>query len=191
MRFIGKLIGYARVSTEEQELNLQIDALLKAGCSTQWIFTDKISGAKSSCPGLDGALETLSSGGTLIVWRLDRLGRSMSHLVNLIESLLEQNIGFKSIQDGAIDTTTAPGELMFNIFSALIQFERRLIQERTKASLQAARARGKKGGRPAKLANDPKVKMAKQMHLNETITINEICRSLGISRATFYRHLEL
>lgn len=188
---MGKKIGYARVSTDEQELNLQIDSLKKAGCTDEFIYTDKISGAKSSRPGLDKCLKELKSGDTLIVWRLDRLGRSMSHLVNLIESLLENNIGFKSIQDGAIDTTTASGELMFNIFSALAQFERRLIQERTKAGLDAARARGKLGGRPKKSASDPKVRMAQEMNKNKSLSIKEICDSLEISRATFYRYLSL
>jgi DNA invertase Pin-like site-specific DNA recombinase len=188
---MGRFIGYARISTNEQELNLQIDALLAAGCATELIFSDKISGIKSVRPGLDKTLAELSSGDTLVVWRLDRLGRSMSHLINLIESLLEKNIGFKSIQDGAIDTTTASGELMFNIFSALAQFERRLIQERTKAGLQAARERGKRGGRPVKSITDPKVKMAKQMYQDKSINIKDICSSLDISRATFYRYIEL
>ena len=155
------------------------------------IFTDKISGAKSSRPGLDKCLEILSPGDHLIVWRLDRLGRSMSHLINLIESLIEKKIGFKSIQDGAIDTTTAAGELMFNIFSALAQFERRLIQERTKAGLNAARARGRTGGRPKTGINNPKVQMAKQMHQNNSLSIESICDSLSISRATFYRYLSM
>ena len=188
---MGRLIGYARVSTIEQNLALQVDALIKAGCSKNLIFTDKTSGSKSARIGLEKALTELSNGDTLVVWRLDRLGRSMSHLINLIESLLEQNIGFKSIQDGAIDTTTASGELMFNIFSALAQFERRLIQERTKAGLQAARARGKKGGRPGRSTSDPKVKMAKKMHLDHSMDVKDICSSLGISRATFYRYIGL
>lgn len=188
---MGRKVGYARVSTGDQELDLQVDALIKSGCDKSLIFTDKISGAKSSRPGLDACLDNLESGDTLIVWRLDRLGRSMSHLVNLIESLLEKNIGFKSIQDGAIDTTTASGELMFNIFSALAQFERRLIQERTNAGLSAARARGKVGGRPKKQANDPKVRMAQEMNKNKSLSINEICSSLEISRATFYRYVSL
>lgn len=188
---MSRKIGYARVSTDDQELNLQIDALLKSGCSEKNIYTDKISGAKSSRPGLDSCLEKLKDGDTLVVWRLDRLGRSMSHLVNLIESLLERNIGFKSIQDGAIDTTTASGELMFNIFSALAQFERRLIQERTNAGLSAARARGRVGGRPKKLISDPKVRMAQEMNKNKSVSINEICSSLDISRATFYRYISL
>ncbi|MFQ3193958.1 MAG: DNA invertase Pin-like site-specific DNA recombinase [Colwellia sp.] len=119
----------------------------------------------------------------------------MSHLINLIESLIEslieKKIGFKSIQDGAIDTTTASGELMFNIFSALAQFERRLIQERTKAGLAAARARGRDGGRPKTGVNSPKVQMTKQMHQNNSLPIESICESLSISRATFYRYLAM
>ena len=187
----GRKIGYARVSTHEQELNLQVDALIQHGCKPPFIFTDKTSGAKSSRPGLDRCLETLEPGDTLIVWRLDRLGRSMSHLIGLIESLIDQGIGFKSIQDGAIDTTTASGELMFNIFGALAQFERRLIQERTKAGLNAARARGRKGGRPKVKQNNSKVQMAKQMHQNQSLSVDSICESLSISRATFYRYLSL
>jgi DNA invertase Pin-like site-specific DNA recombinase len=188
---MANLIGYARVSTGDQELNLQIDALLAAGCKKEDIYEDKISGAKKERPGLDECLSKLQSGDVLVVWRLDRLGRSMSHLVNLIEELIEKGIGFKSIQDGAIDTTTASGELMFNIFSALAQFERRLIQERTRAGLAAARARGRKGGRPGKSINDPKVQMAKQMHQNKSMEVGDICESLGISKATFYRYVSL
>lgn len=187
----GRKIGYARVSTYEQELNLQIDALTLHGCEPSLIFTDKTSGAKSSRPGLDHCLAILEPGDTLIVWRLDRLGRSMSHLIGLIESLIEKGVGFKSIQDGAIDTTTASGELMFNIFGALAQFERRLIQERTNAGLTAARARGRKGGRPKIKPTHSKVQMAKQMHNNPALSIHSICESLSISRATFYRYLSL
>lgn len=188
---MNRKIGYARVSTIEQDLNLQVDALKNEGCNQTLIFTDKISGAKSIRPGLDKCLEILTEGDTLVVWRLDRLGRSISHLINLIESLIEQGIGFKSIQDGAIDTTTASGELMFNIFSALSQFERRLIQERTNAGLAAARARGRNGGRPKISNNNPKVLMAQQMHQNKTISVESICESLSISRATFYRYLAI
>ena len=158
----GRLAGYARVSTGDQDLGLQIDALQKAGCIDDLIFTDKVSGARTARPGLDACLEELKSGDTLVVWRLDRLGRSMSHLVALVTELLDKNIGFRSLQDGAIDTTTASGELMFNIFSSLAQFERRLIQERTKAGLAAARSRGKQGGRKPILSNDPRVKTAKK-----------------------------
>ena len=144
---MGKLVGYARVGTGDQDLQLQLDALKTAGCSDVDIYTDKASGARASRPGLDNCLATLQPGDTLVVWRLDRLGRSMPHLVGLVEELLGKGIGFRSLQDGAIDTTTASGELMFNIFSSLAQFERRLIQERTHAGLAAARARGRLGGR--------------------------------------------
>ncbi len=188
---MADFIGYARVSTEDQDLSLQTDALKEAGCTAKNIFTDKISGARSNRPGLDACLKTLQPGGTLLVWRLDRLGRSMSHLVKLIEQLIADGKGFKSLQDGAIDTTTANGELMFNIFSALAQFERRLTQERTRAGLVAARARGRRGGRPALSSDNPKVKMAIELHRNKAISIADICDNLGISRATFYRYISL
>src|SRR3990172_8944783 len=154
---MGKLIGYARVSTGEQDVQLQVDAMKNAGCAEAHIFVDKASGARSDRPGLDACIAVLQPGDTLVVWRLDRLGRSMPHLVTLVEELLRKNIGFRSLCDGAVDTTTASGELMFNIFSALAQFERRLIQERTRAGLSAARARGRKGGRRPIEPNDPRV----------------------------------
>lgn len=188
---MGKVVGYARVSTSGQDVELQLDALKKAGCDEAYIFTDKASGARTDRPGLDACLVALESGDTLIVWRLDRLGRSMSHLVTLVEELLEKGIGFRSLCDGAIDTTTASGELVFNIFSALAQFERRLIQERTRAGLAVARARGRTGGRKAITADDPRVKMAKRMHQDQEISINQICETLKISRPTFYRYLAL
>ncbi|HLX54066.1 MAG TPA: recombinase family protein [Aquella sp.] len=186
---MSKLVGYARVSTHDQELQLQLDALEKAGCPVNKIFIDKISGAKSERPGLEKCLAELKSGDTLLVWRLDRLGRSMPHLVALIEDLRVKGIGFRSICDGAIDTTTASGELIFNIFSSLAQFERRLIQERTRAGLEAARSRGRKGGRKKLDNNDPRILMAKNMHKNHGMSINDICKTLKISRASFYRYL--
>lgn len=187
----GRIVGYARVSTNDQELTLQIDALLKAGCPQQLIFTDKISGAKSERHGLNKCLAELKTGDTLLVWRLDRLGRSLPHLIDLVEGLKNRGVAFKSICDGAIDTTTASGELIFNIFSCLAQFERRLIQERTKAGLAAARARGKLGGRKPKTSDDPKVQMAKKISENKSISIKEICSTLKISRATYYRYLSV
>lgn len=190
MKQTTKLIGYARVSTDDQELHLQIDALLKAGCQKENIFTDKASGAKENRPGLERCLSALHSGDTLIVWRLDRLGRSMSQLVNLIEMLKGRGVGFKSICDGAIDTTTASGDLIFNIFSALAQFERRLIQERTKAGLSAARARGRLGGRRPLSPSDPKIITAQKMHADKSISVDDICKSLNISRATLYRYVK-
>jgi len=185
------LYGYARVSTSDQDLHLQLDALKKAGCEDTAIFTDKISGVKSDRPGLNACLAKLHSGDTLLVWRLDRLGRSMAHLVGLVEGLREQGIGFRSICDGAIDTTTASGELVFNIFSALAQFERRLIQERTRAGLQAARARGKTGGRKPLHPDNPRVKMAKALNHDKSLDVPTICKEMQISRSTFYRLLNV
>ena len=188
---MNKIIGYARVSTEEQNLNLQIDALISAGCSRKNIYSDKVSGSKENRPGLNLCMEALQSGDTLMVWRLDRLGRSMSHLVKLVEDLRKKDISFKSICDGVIDTTSASGELVFNIFSSLAQFEKRLIQERTRAGLKAARARGKNGGRQPITSDDPKVLTAKKMHKDHSLSIDNICKTLKISRATFYRYLAL
>ncbi|NTU73209.1 recombinase family protein [Candidatus Roizmanbacteria bacterium] len=187
----NRLIGYARVSTYEQDLNLQLDALKKAGCPSGLIFTDKVSGSKSDRPGLNQCLKTLKAGDTLIVWRLDRLGRSIHHLIDLVEELKKQGVSFRSICDGSIDTTTASGELVFNIFSSLAQFERRLIQERTIAGLNAARERGRLGGRKPTDPANPKVQMAKKMSLNKTISIGEICSTLKISRATYYRYVKM
>ncbi len=188
---INRKIGYARVSKYDQDIKLQLDALLDYGCNKNDIFTDHISGAKSERPGLTKCMQELYEGDTLIVWRLDRLGRSMPHLVSLIENLKSRKISFKSLCDGPIDTTTASGELVFNIFSSLAQFERKLIQERTKAGLTAARARGVKGGRKKVLSSEPKVLTAKKMHKNHNMSINDICNILKISRATFYRYLTL
>ena len=187
----GRTLGYARVSTTEQELRLQVDALQAQGCRAELIFVDTASGAKADRPGLTQCLETLAAGDLLLVWRLDRLGRSMAHLVTLVEELREQGIGFRSICDGAIDTTTASGELVFNIFSALAQFERRLIQERTRAGLAAARARGRLGGRPALDPHDPRVQMAKALYQARTHEVQAICQTLHISRSTLYRYLAL
>ena len=186
-----RIIGYARVSTNEQDLNLQLDALKQAGCSKELIFIDKTSGAKTERPGLDKCLAELQAGDTLLVWRLDRLGRSMVHLVNLVQSLFERQIGFKSLCDGAIDTTTASGELIFNIFSAMAQFERRLIQERTRAGLASARARGRVGGRPPLRSDDPKVITARKMHENKSLSIDDICKTLKVSRSTFFRYVNI
>ena len=185
------LVGYARISTNGQELDLQLDALKKAGCRKDLIFTDKVSGAKSERPGLEACLNELKKGDILLVWRLDRLGRSMPHLVGLVEQLQRKGIGFRSLCDGAIDTTTASGELVFNIFSSLAQFESRLIQERTRAGLSAARARGRVGGRKPIQSDNPKVKTAKKMIKDKSMNIADICSTLRISRATLYRYISL
>jgi len=187
----AKLVGYARVSTNGQDLRLQLDALQKAGVSRVNIFKDKVSGAKAARFGLDKCLRALQPGDTLLVWRLDRLGRSLRHLIDLVEDLRQRQVGFRSLQDGVIDTTTASRELIFHIFTALAQFERRLIQERTKAGLSAARARGRNGGRPAISPDHESVVAAKKMHADKTMPVAVICRTLRISRPTLYRYLAL
>jgi DNA invertase Pin-like site-specific DNA recombinase len=176
-------IGYARVSRDEQTLDLQTDALKAASCSR--IYTDKASGALASRPGLDKALEQLRQGDTLVVWRLDRLGRSLKHLIEVVEDLNAQGIGFASLTE-SIDTTTSNGKLIFHIFCSLAEFERNIIRERTMAGLAAARARGRKGGRKQAIAQK---KIATAQHLADTSTdsIADICKSLGISRSTYYR----
>src|SRR5512138_1499509 len=174
------LIGYARVSTTDQTLDLQKDALQKAGCTR--IFTDIASGAKSERIGLDQALNYVRPGDTLVVWRLDRLGRSLRHLIETITSLASRGIGFKSITE-AIDTTTSGGKLIFHIFGALAEFERDIIRERTQAGLTAARARGRKGGRP-KALTPKKAQQLLTLYNDKTNTIDEICRTLNVSRAT-------
>src|SRR5512144_1593331 len=180
------LIGYARVSTQDQTLDLQKDALQKAGCER--IFTDTASGAKAERVGLDEALSYIRPGDTLVVWRLDRLGRSLKHLIETITALDTRKIGFKSITE-AIDTTTSGGKLIFHIFGALTEFERDIIRERTQAGLTAARARGRKGGRP-KALTPKKQEQALTLYNAKTHTIDEICRTLNISRATLYRYIK-
>jgi DNA invertase Pin-like site-specific DNA recombinase len=186
-----RLVGYARVSTDDQNLSLQIDALTRHGIGKSDIFMDKLSGAKCERPGLTKCLDALQGGDILVVWRLDRLGRSMRHLITLVEDLRERGVGFRSLNEGAIDTTSASGELIFNIFSALAQFERRLIQERTKAGLAAARARGRNGGRPKIAASDAKVLMAKKLHNDMTLSIDDICTTLKMSHSTYYRYVRM
>ena len=179
------LIGYARVSTSDQTLDLQKDALEKAGCER--IFTDTASGAKAERTGLDEALSYVRKGDTLVVWRLDRLGRSLKHLIETITKLNERGIGFKSITE-SIDTTTSGGKLVFHIFGALAEFERDIIRERTQAGLSAARARGRKGGRP-KALTPKKAQQAQTLYNDKNRSIEEICRTLNISRATLYRYI--
>src|SRR6266699_2118566 len=181
------LIGYARVSKNEQNLDLQRDALLKAGCLEKNIFTDKITGTKAERKGLDAALTHLREGDTLVVWRLDRLGRSLKHLIETVTKLQQQHIAFQSITEN-INTSTATGQLIFHIFGALAEFERNLIRERTIAGLEAARARGHNGGRPKKGETETK-RMARKLYEDKTITIKDICKSLRISKATLYRYV--
>src|SRR3954464_15337898 len=178
------MIGYARVSTTDQTLDLQLDALQKAGCAK--IFTDTASGAKAERKGLEEAISYVRAGDTIAVWRLDRLCRSLPHLIETIGKLDDRNIGFKSLTEN-IDTTTSGGKLIFHIFGALAEFERNLIRERTSAGLNAARERGRKGGRPKSLS-DGKAEMAQKLYADKTNTVEEICKTLGISRATLWRY---
>lgn len=187
----GRLVGYARVSTDDQDLTLQMDSLVGLGVNQDDIFTDKVSGAKTERPGLSACMAKLQQGDTLVVWRLDRLGRSMHHLVELIGELRERGVGFRSVSDGLIDTTSPSGELIFHMFSALAQFERRLIQERTKAGIASARARGRYGGRPPVELEEAKVRAARKLHDDHTLNIEDICSTLHISRSTYYRYVRL
>jgi DNA invertase Pin-like site-specific DNA recombinase len=182
-------IGYARVSTHEQTLALQQDALTKADCSR--MFTDTASGAKADRPGLDEALDFARAGDTLVVWKLDRLGRSLPHLLETVARLQERGVGFKSLTE-QIDTTTSGGKLIFHVFAALAEFERDVIRERTQAGLAAARARGRKGGRPpaAGLSNAKKVALAQRLYDDTTNSIDDICRTLRVSRSTLYRYIK-
>jgi DNA invertase Pin-like site-specific DNA recombinase len=180
------LIGYARVSTHEQTLNLQQDALQKAGCTK--LFTDTASGAKTERKGLEQAITYVRKGDKLVVWRLDRLGRSLPHLITTMTDLEERGIGFKSLTEN-IDTTTSGGKLIFHIFGALAEFERNLIRERTQAGLAAARARGKKGGRPKALTGR-KLTIAQDLY-DRRHPIAEILQTLKISKATLYRSLKI
>jgi DNA invertase Pin-like site-specific DNA recombinase len=180
------LIGYARVSTNEQNLDLQRDALLKAGVSAKDIYTDKITGVKADRPGLTLAISHLRKGDTLIAWRLDRLGRSLKHLIETVTRLKEQGVSFKSLMEN-IDTSTATGTLVFQIFGALAEFERNLIKERTVAGLHAARARGRTGGRPKRNPDERKIALAKKLYNENMLSIPEILKTLNISKSTLYR----
>ena len=179
-------IGYARVSTEDQNLDLQNDALKQAGCDK--IIEEKASGAKTDRTGLVEALSYLRKGDTLVVWKLDRLGRSLQHLIQVVNQLREKGIYFRSIQE-SLDTSSSGGKLIFHIFGALAEFERDVIRDRTMAGLAAARARGRVGGRP-KIMTDKKVRLAKTLLADHTNTIDDVCETLGVSRATLYRYLK-
>ncbi|HAT3881873.1 TPA: recombinase family protein [Legionella pneumophila] len=179
------LIGYARVSTDDQNLHLQHDELKKAGCEK--FFDDKITGSKIERPGLDAAIDYAREGDVIIVWRLDRLSRSLKDLIQVVSDLESKGIGLKSIHE-SIDTTSSSGKLIFHIFGALAEFERNLIRERTHAGLKAARARGKMGGRPKKLNNE-KATLAQELYNEKTRTIKQICELVGVSKPTLYKYL--
>lgn len=185
---MGTIFGYARVSTKDQNSEAQEESLRRAGCSR--IYRDIASGALSERSGLNQCLEDLAPGDTLIVWKLDRLGRSLPHLVKIVTSLQEKGVGFRSLTEGVVDTTNPAGELIFSVFAALAQFERGLIRERTHAGLTAARKKGRIGGRPSTTKSDRKVQLALEMTV-KGMKIKDICLALGISRSTYYRYLKL
>lgn len=177
------LIGYARISTGEQRLDLQLDALKRAGC--QRVFEDQASGGRTTRPGLDAARSHLRTGDTLVVWKLDRLGRTVRQLVDMVASLQSQGIQFVSITDG-IDTSTPAGRFFFHVMAALAEMERDLIRERTKAGLSAAKARGRLGGRRPKLTAQ-QISHAKRLLADPTTTGAEVAETFGIARSTLYR----
>ncbi len=179
------LIGYARVSTDDQNLSLQRDALRTAGCSE--IYEDHISGAKAARSGLQQALSIARSGDVLVVWRLDRLGRSLKDLIEMVETLSNRGIELQSLTE-AIATDSSSGQLIFHLFAALAEFERNLIRERTQAGLKAARARGRTGGRP-KTLKPAQRQLAVKLYDEHQYTIGEICRMMGISKPTLYSYI--
>ncbi len=179
------LIGYARVSTDDQNLDLQQDALQKAGCER--IYEDRFTGAKAERPGLKRTLADARKGDTIVVWRLDRLSRSLKDLIEIVALLETKGTGLKSLQE-SIDTTQSSGRLVFHIFGALAEFERNLIRERTQAGLIAARARGRKGGRP-KALNEDKQALAVKLYNEKKHTIEQICKMMGISKPTLYKYI--
>ena len=186
------LIGYMRVSKADgsQVLDLQRDALIVAGVPERSLYSDTVSGKRDDRPGLDACLKALREGDTLVVWKLDRLGRDLRHLVNVVHDLTTRGIGLRVLtgQGAAIDTTTAAGKLVFGIFAALAEFERELISERTRAGLAAARARGRKGGRRPKMT-PAKVRLAQAAMGKPETNIGALCRELGVTSQTLYRHV--
>ena len=178
------LIGYARVSTHDQNLDLQQDALYQAGCEK--IFVDELSGAAVARPGLQQVMDALREGDVLVVWRLDRLGRSLRNLLELVAQLEERKVGFRSLQE-SMDTSSSGGKLIFHVFGALAEFERNLIRDRTNAGLASARTRGRTGGRPKKL-DEKQHKLAMRLY-NEGNPVNEICQTMKIAKPTLYRYL--
>ena len=187
----SRLIGYARVSTLDQNLHSQIKALTDHGVPRRLIFTDKASGASADRPGLEECLGKLQNGDVLVIFKLDRLGRSLRHLVDLVDELQKKNVQLRSLSDGLIDTTTAGGRLIFGIFSVLAEFERELIRERTNIGLAAARARGRKGGRPGYTKSDPRVVMAASLY-KDGKPIQEILTILGLKhKSTLYKRLKV
>lgn len=187
------LIGYARVSKADgsQSLDLQHDALVGAGVEERHIYSDRVSGKKDERPGLEACLKALRDGDVLVVWKLDRLGRSLHHLVKTVTNLTDRGVGLKVLtgQGAQIDTTTAAGRLSFGIFAALAEFESELIRERTMAGLQAARARGRRGGRKFSLTK-AQIRLAQAAMANRDTSVAELCKELGVKPVTLYRYVD-
>lgn len=184
-------IGYARVSTRDQNLDLQLDALRKAGCTDTYIYKEEISGATRERPQLQKLREQIREGDVVVVWKLDRLGRSLADLVHLVTEIQGKGAGLLSLND-KIDTTTPQGKLTFHIFAAIAEFEREIIRERTNAGLASARARGRKGGRPPGLSPEAKIKAAAATSLyQQKRSVSDICKTLTVSKKTLYKYLRL
>jgi DNA invertase Pin-like site-specific DNA recombinase len=183
------IIGYARVSTKDQNLNLQLDALEKEGCKK--IYKEVVSGAKSERPVLQDMLNQVRTGDVIVIWKLDRLGRSLKNLVDIVGQLIKNEVGLKSLHDN-IDTTTPQGRLTFNIFASLAEFERDLISERTKAGLESARARGRFGGKPKGLSKQAEATAcaAETLYKEGKLSVNQIAKQLGIAKNTLYKYLK-
>ena len=184
---MSTLVGYARVSTADQSLDMQIDSLKKAGCHQ--VFTDVASAVKSVRPGLEKALAYLREGDTLVVWKIDRLGRSLAHLVQTVDQLRERGVAFRSLTDAGLDTTTRNGKLLFNLFATLAEFERDLIRERTKAGLATAAAKGRRGGRRPVITS-AKLDRALRLIRDKNLTVREAAAVIGVGKTALYEALK-
>src|SRR3954453_9962793 len=185
---MGELIGYARVSTDDQRLDLQLDALAQVGVSSQHVYTDKASGSRSDRPGLAAAIKATRAGDTLVVWRLDRLARSTAELLKISDQLRDRDVSLRSLNE-ALDTSTASGKLIFTVFAAMAEFERNVIRERTMAGLRSAKEKGRRGGRKPKLTS-AKLRMARTLLGDPMTTMEQVAEQMGVHRTTLYRALE-
>jgi DNA invertase Pin-like site-specific DNA recombinase len=185
---MGELIGYARVSTDDQRLDLQLDALAQAGVTSQHVYTDKASGARSDRPGLLAAIKATRPSDVLVVWRLDRLARSTSELLKISDELQSRQVALRSLNE-ALDTSTASGKLIFTVFAAMAEFERNVIRERTMAGLRSAKEKGRRGGRKQKLTA-AKIRMARTLLADPMTTMEQVAEQMGVHRTTLYRALE-
>jgi len=188
---LGRMVGYARMSPLEKDLQPQVNALKAAGVEERHLFTDETIEPRAEWSGLHACLGELISGDTLIVWKIDRIGRSVPHLLELMENLHGRGVGFRSLCDLTIDTTGVFGDVVTEVISCLARFSQRVLQERARAGVETGRARGRQGGRKPIASSNPRVRAAKAMSVNGNIPVREICSTLRISRATYYRYLDL